>query len=80
MYSPAYRETRQAWWSAGANGPGEANGQHILTDDLVRKIRSAYIRGKTKQKDLAVQFGVGQSTISRVIRGESWGHILSDNE
>lgn len=75
MKSGLYRYTRKAWAQSGANGDGEANGFHALTDDLVRQIRGEYIRGVTRQVDLAQKFNVGQSTISRVVRGASWDHV-----
>lgn len=73
--SGLFRYTRKKWSAAGANGPGEANSAHVLTDQMVRQIRREYVRGVTRQVDLAEKFNVGQSTISRVIRGTSWDHV-----
>lgn len=75
MGSGQFRRTRDGWWADGANGPGEANGSSKLTNELVQAIRRRYVRGVTRQVDLAADFGVGQTTISRVIRCESWSHL-----
>jgi hypothetical protein len=50
--------------------------QHLakLTDDSVREIRRLAEQG-VRQVDLARLFGVGQSSISAVVRGETWSHI-----
>lgn len=45
-----------------------------LTANLVREIRSLRGVGHT-QKSLAIRFGVGQMTISRIVRGQMWSHV-----
>jgi hypothetical protein len=52
--------------------PGETNPRATLTAAAVEKIRAEYVRGTTRQVDLAKKYGIGQSQISRVIRGEHW--------
>jgi hypothetical protein len=73
--SGRYRYTRR--YLKEANGPGEANARHTLTTDAVRAIRERYVPGLVRQADLAAEFGVGRSTISRIVQGRSWTHILS---
>lgn len=49
---------------------GENHGRCIVTDVQVSELRALYRTGISQAK-LAKQFGVGQSQISRIIRGES---------
>jgi hypothetical protein len=53
---------------------GEASGQATITADNVREIRRLYRSGVT-QVELARRYGLWQSQISRIIRGESWAHV-----
>jgi hypothetical protein len=50
---------------------GEKNGSSKLTMEQVEEIRRLYKAGVVQTK-LAVQFGVNQPHISRIVRGESW--------
>jgi hypothetical protein len=75
MRSGRYRYTRRGWWKRGANKPGEGNGFHKLTDDAVVAIRERYRPGVVKQADLAAEFGVSRSTVSRVVRNDAWKHV-----
>lgn len=43
-----------------------------LTSDQVAQIRARYLVGADRQVDLAAEFGVSQSIISRVVRGVYW--------
>ena len=59
-----------------AGGPsGEKHGMSKLTDEKVRTIRSRYAAGSVSQEVLADEFGVSQSTVSRVLLSECWKHI-----
>lgn len=49
-----------------------------LTAEDVRMIRALYAQGMT-QRELAERFGVGQTTISAVVRGASWAHLEGVN-
>lgn len=51
---------------------GASNPNSVLTRDQVETIRSEYAKGGTRQVDLAEQYGVRQSQISRILRKESW--------
>lgn len=46
-----------------------------LTDDQVEAIRVAYASGQHSQRMLACQYGVGQMTVSQVVRGKTWRHV-----
>lgn len=52
---------------------GQESSQSKLTDTDVREIR--FLKGKVPHKDLAAQFRVDRSVISRVQTGKSWAHI-----
>ena len=54
---------------------GTRNAAHVLTDDQVRAIRAEYVPGVVRQADLAEKYGVTQSHISQIVRGDSWRHI-----
>lgn len=43
-----------------------------LDEAKASAIRNEYIRGITKQVDLAVKYGVTQAHVSRIIRGVQW--------
>lgn len=49
---------------------GIRNPNGKLTSEQRERIRSLYIRGVTKQSDIARQFGVSQVTISLIVRQE----------
>lgn len=51
---------------------GEENGMTKLNRSLVNQIRAEYATGKVSQQALADRHGVGQSTISSIVRGETW--------
>jgi len=46
---------------------GQAHHKATLTDDEVRELR----RSEGSTRELARRFGVSQSTVSRILRGES---------
>ena len=55
----------------GVHVKGEAHGRAKLTEGQVREIR----RLVGNQYHLAASFGVSQSQISRIQRGESWSSV-----
>lgn len=57
------------------HGDGQDNTQAKLTDDQVRAIRSIYAGGKVTQNELAVRFGISQSSVSFIIHRKTWSHI-----
>ncbi len=54
---------------------GEQASQSKLTEVLVRYIRAEYAAGRL-QRELAAELGVGEMTISRAVRRESWSHVI----
>ncbi|MGH3628453.1 MAG: hypothetical protein ACRDRL_13585 [Sciscionella sp.] len=70
--SESYKRSRENWWVHGKNGSGEDNASAKLTNSQVAQIRERYKTGEVKQTDLAKEYGVGQSTISRIIRDASY--------
>ncbi len=55
---------------------GERNGNAKITDNLVREIRSLYASGAYSQTELAIQFGIKQTTISGIVLKKTWKHIV----
>lgn len=55
--------------------PGVLNGQSKLNDQTVVEIRRHHREGAS-QSALAKQFGVCQATISYVVRGVRWKHLM----
>lgn len=53
---------------------GEANGNTVLTTAVVQDIRRLAAEGKTGRW-LAAHFGVGASTISRILNRQVWKHV-----
>lgn len=51
---------------------GTMNGRSKLTYEQVAEIRRIYVRGQTRQVDLANQFGVAQTMISNIVLGRNW--------
>ena len=49
--------------------------QAKLTETQVRKIKQRIKRGKLKLKIIAKQFGISETHVKRIARGENWGHI-----
>ena len=49
---------------------GERHGRAKLTDEHVRQIRQLYREGRS-QAAIGAEFGVGQSQVGRIVRGEN---------
>lgn len=54
---------------------GESHGCAILNDDKVRDIRAAYASGESQQS-IGNRVGVGRTTIRRIVRRETWKHVV----
>lgn len=73
---------RDNWADAIAKGrymitmPGEANAAAKLTTAEVRAIR----RSAARVADLVRQYGVSDSAIRRVIKGEYWRHVAQEDD
>lgn len=55
---------------------GEEHGMCKITPDIVRSIRALYGGGNYTQKKLSKLYGLGQTQIGRIVRRESWSHVL----
>jgi len=53
---------------------GSSNGHSKLNEEQIPRIRKMLSRGMT-QKQIGLQFGVHNTTISRIQRGENWTHV-----
>lgn len=60
----------------GTDLRGESAPRAKLTDDAVREIRALYAAGGWRQKDLAARFGIGQMTVSYIVRRVTWQHVI----
>lgn len=63
-----------------AHGPktvhrGQQNGNSVLREADVRKIRRLYAKGTHNSGHLAPMFGVSQTTICNIIRRKVWSHL-----
>jgi len=54
---------------------GNKNSHCKINDLDVIQIKLLYASGKYYQRELAIQFGITQSTISAIIRGDLWKHL-----
>ena len=52
--------------------PGEKCGMSKLTDTKVKEIRSSDLT----QRQLATIYGVSQTTIGKILRRETWRHVV----
>jgi len=55
--------------------PGENHPLSILTEKDVLEILKLYQTGKFSQLKLGKRFGVSQSQIGRIVRGDRWSHV-----
>jgi hypothetical protein len=69
------------WMRMKRGGPtaryrrGTASSASKLTDAQVIEMRARRAMGVT-QKQLAMDFGIAQSRVSKIINGEAWTHLL----
>lgn len=55
---------------------GESTGQARLTEQQAMKILAEQTGSWGEQTQLAIQYGVSQQTISKLLSGETWKHLL----
>lgn len=63
---------------AGRTNRGEINSHAKLTEDKVREIRARFKKEstrKTNAKELAKEYGVRNSQITEIVRGNYWAHV-----
>lgn len=61
--------------SKGRAAFGQRHKAAKLNDAAVREIRSRYAAGGVTQTILAHEYGVSQSLISLLVKGETWRHV-----
>jgi hypothetical protein len=54
---------------------GEKHHKCKLTDAKVLEIRDRYAKGDITQKQLGIDYGIRNTTISQIVRYETWTHI-----
>jgi len=54
---------------------GSDNGQSVLSESEVNEMRCRYAAGGITQRKLGQLYGIHQTTVGRIIRGEAWAHI-----
>ena len=59
---------------------GTKNGRAIVNEQIADEMRRAYRAGGVSQSDLAQKFGVGQTTVSAIVRGARWPSPTSQGE
>lgn len=59
---------------------GTKNNQSRLTDEKVAEIRRLYAAGLGLQREIAAQFGVTQTMVGNIVRGEAWTHVQRENQ
>jgi len=55
---------------------GGANGAAKLTEDQVREIRRLWATGNFSQRKIARQFVISNVAVSKIVRRQTWTHIL----
>lgn len=58
---------------------GTLNPRAKLDDDAIGEIVTRYRSGGVRQKDLAKEYSVSQSTINGIIRGNLWTHVEAEH-
>ena len=66
---------RDAARKARFHREGVKNNAARLTEDQVQAIRSKYAAGGISQQALADQYGIGQASVSRIVRRANWDHL-----
>lgn len=59
-------------YANGNMGAGELNPKAKITRDAAIRIRAAYAEGGVRQADLAVQYGITQAVVSKIVRNRLW--------
>jgi hypothetical protein len=55
---------------------GESHPQHKLTEDQVKSIRKLWAIGHRNIRVLARNNGVSPANIRKIVKGQTWTHIL----
>lgn len=54
---------------------GVQNGRAKLNDDAVRQIRTLHKSGDMTTRELAKEFGMGQTSIAEIVANKTWRHV-----
>jgi group I intron endonuclease len=54
---------------------GENNGRAKLTENIVKEIRSTYVKGQSSLKAFCEKYSVGKTAMAEVINGKKWAHV-----
>jgi DNA-binding transcriptional regulator YiaG len=66
---------RPGWAGSRKNPLGSANGLSRLTEESVREVRRMRKSG-VSQQGIANRFNVSQASISSVLLGKTWSHVI----
>lgn len=75
-YAEQVRHARKELQVGRLDQDGERNAMARLTEKAVREIRRRRAAGE-RLKSIARDFGVSDRTVSKIARGERWGHLTS---
>jgi len=65
-------EPGNCFWATRQTQARNRPGYNTMTKAKADQMRTLYIRGVTRQVDLAEQFGCTQGMVSQIIRGVTW--------
>lgn len=76
LFDGTYQENSDDMFAKGRNrhARGSEAGKAKLTEDQVREIRQRFEDGEGKW-ELAAEFGVGETTMRKLLQGETWSHV-----
>lgn len=55
---------------------GIANGNRVMTEQMVRDIRSSYVPRRMSQAKIAIQYGISEYAVFCVVTNKTWRHLL----
>jgi hypothetical protein len=54
---------------------GMKNPRAVMTDDLVRELRTLWTTGEFRAEDLGIKFGISTAQAYRIATGSQWTHV-----
>jgi hypothetical protein len=75
LFLGTHSDNMQDALKKGRRRVGSDHWSSKLDEDSVREIRELYAGKLSSQSELARRFGVGRTTISRIIRRKMWSHL-----
>jgi transcriptional regulator NrdR family protein len=70
-----YERSEPCHLDVNFNSRGSKNHNAVLTENNVRDMRKEYSDGSSYAA-IAGKYGVGQSTVSRIVRRMNWTHVV----